>query len=341
MTTTKPSPQARWWAFRAKLPRLSRLQQAALIIGSLLAFLSFALFILPYLLPLSGEIIPPQNLADPNGLFIDLDGEELYYLSAGERNAGEAVLLLHGFGGSSVDWRETLNSLSAAGYQAYAVDLLGLGLSEKSLDHDLSHPAQAARLFAFLDAHQITAAHIVGHDMGGNIALHMAQSQPERVQSLVLVAPALQYSATASLPTKLLELGFIQRWGRVLIRWILPASSEINLYSAANLDEAITPQLIADYGRAYQTPNWDLAIMALARDVNHNALPAPLETLSTPVLLIWGAADRWIAPAEGEKLAEQIPNARLILLEEVGHLPMHESPQAFNAALLDFWREFD
>jgi len=325
------TPQQRWWALRARLPRISRWQGG--VFGALVLF--FGVVVLPYLLPLGGlPETPAPNLADPNGAFVTINGVDVYFT---QRGTGEAVLFVHGFWGSSVDWRGVM--AQTATYNTYAIDLPGLGLSQKGLEQDLSHPAQADLLAAFMESQGIPSAHIVGHDMGGNIAVHLAQRHPMRVKTLTLVAPALQYEPTPAIPDWALRMGFAQRWARILLRGMMPEAARINLYSAAAQEGFITPSIIKDYQRPYHTADWDLAFIALGRDSHHSALAAPLEEMNLPVLILWGAADSWVPPSDAEKLAEAFPNARSLLFPQVGHLPMHEAPAAFTAALLAFWAE--
>ena len=118
----------------------------------------------------------------------------------------------------------------------------------------------------------------------------------------------------------------------------LPESIEINLHSAVERDDVITPELIANSQRAFHTEDWDLALLALARDSSDSALDVPLESLNLPVLIVWGEDDGWIAPQTAHDLQARIPGAELVLLPGVGHLPMVEAPDALHRVLIDFWR---
>jgi pimeloyl-ACP methyl ester carboxylesterase len=98
---------------------------------------------------------------------------------------GPAVVLVHGFGGSTFNWRYTLPALAEAGYRAVALDLMGFGLSDKSFDQDDSHAAQADFVADVMTALDIQRATLVGHSMGGNVIAHFALKYPERVEGLV------------------------------------------------------------------------------------------------------------------------------------------------------------
>lgn len=334
---THLTPQERWWALQARYPILTRPKWPFYCSGAVVLAI-FVIFALPFLLPLGGpEAHPLDELTDPNGAFIEVDGVEVYFVH--EDGAGETVIFLHGFGGSSVDWRPLLTELD--GYDRYALDLPGFGLSQKGLTLDLSGQSLADSVAAFMDTHGIEQAHIVAHDLGGNVALHLVQRHPQRVTSLSLVAVSVQTEATTPVPDALFDLPFLQRWARVLLRGIMPTSSEINLHSAIERDTVITPQLMQDNGRAFHTEDWDLALLALARDSSQSALEHPLDTLNVPVLIVWGEDDSWIAPQTAHDLQEQIPGAELVLLPGVGHIPMVEAPDALRDALRDFWQGID
>jgi pimeloyl-ACP methyl ester carboxylesterase len=318
------------------------LRQSAQVIVVLLLGIAIAVFALPYTLPRGdSDTLHPSEFADANGAFVRVSGESLYYTHT--PGSGEAVVLLHGFGGSTTTWIDTAPALAAAGYDVYAVDLLGFGLSEKGWQHDYSHPAQAARVIAVMDALGIDRAVIVGHSMGGNVAAHLALSYPERVTALVLVSAAIVDSNNSGsggsfspVPAELLELPFVRRWGQVLSREVIAPMFDDLLASAAADDSMIRPEIVEGYRRALHTPEWELGLMGITRDGDQNALPAPLETLDLPVLLLWGAADTWVPAANGVRLEASIPGARRVEFTGVGHLPMHEVPERFNAALLDF-----
>lgn len=307
-------------------------------IGIGLSAVFLGLVALPFLLPLGGPpTMPPGALADPNGRFIDLDGETLYYVHEG--GPRDAVILIHGFGGSTVSWRETIPQLAQAGYDVYALDLRGFGLSDKGWDADYTHQAQAERVIRLMNALNIPDAHLVGHSMGGNVAAHLALRHPERVRSLILVDAAIvspgEDSATP-LPRAVLELPFIRRWARLGLRQILAPRFTDLLLDAAYQDAIITPELSEAYERALHTPDWDSGLLAIMRDGDQNALPAPVSSLEVPSLIIWGAQDTWVSPAEARQLADAIPNVDHVEIADAGHLPMHETPAVFNRALLDF-----
>ncbi len=336
MPLSKPSPQERWQAFsQTRLPKLTRRQRWGGAAGGFTTILLFIILALPYLLPLTGpEAVDPRQLADPNGAFVEINDWQLYFVHlAGD---GETVLLLHGQGGSTLTWRETMPALQDAGYNVYALDLPGMGLSEKGLELDYSHPAIAEIVIAFMDSQSIEQADLVAHAFSGNIATQLTLSHPDRVNKLILVAPTLFYSPTAEVPPFLFDLGFLKRWSRVMLQLVLPEAVGEQLRSATKKDEVVTDQLIDDYSRILHTQDWDLSILGMLRDSSHNMLSGPIQNIRVPVLLLWGSGDGWATPNAADGMLRDFPDARLVKFEGVGHLPMHEVPADFNAALIQF-----
>jgi pimeloyl-ACP methyl ester carboxylesterase len=341
MADPLPKPEAyprlrRWWDGRRALRSMPRGRWWAMGIAVLAVFFLVGL---PFLLPLGGPATRhPATLADANGAFIDIDGVTLYYTHIA--GSGQPVIFLHGLGGSTVSWSETMPVLARAGYDVYAVDLAGFGLSEKGWRADYSHPAQAARIVGWMDALGIERAVIVGHSMGGNVAAHLALAYPERVDRLVLVAAAiLGESQTPAIPDILFDLPFTRRWAQLILRRGATPMFEDIFYDAVGDDSTVSPELVEGYRRVLKTPDWDLALLGIVRDADRNDLPAPVSDIQVPTLILWGADDGWVSPEDGTRLAQLIPGAKRIEFPGVGHLPMHENPGAFQAALLDFLAE--
>lgn len=329
------SPQQQWQEFRQKhIPNFTHRQRWLLIGGGGLGILTFVILILPFLLPLGGPTITdPRHLADPSGAFIEVDGITLYYDH--RSSANDAVILLHGLGGSTLSWQHTMPSLAAAGYDVYALDLPGAGLSEKGLFLDYSHPYLAGLILEWMDNIGLDHAHIVAHAFSANLALHMLQQGPERIDSLILVAPSIMTASSPKAPRIIFDLPFLERWARVLFRWILPEAVRDQLRSATRQDDVVTPQLVADYSRVMQTEGWELTPIGLLRDNHLNTLTLNLTEITLSVLLIWGTDDGWVPPSNAPTF-QQMPHSQLITLDGVGHLPMHEAPENFNAVLINF-----
>jgi 2-hydroxy-6-oxonona-2,4-dienedioate hydrolase len=165
----------------------------------------------------------------------------------------------------------------------------------------------ASWLAARLQEEDLRGAAVVGHSSGGTIAVLAAAQAPEAVGRLVLLAPAGIFPNRS-------RLGFA-----------LPLAVQV-LRAPRRL-----PNMIRDSLRVGPLRLWLIASDLLSVDV------APvLPEVRAPVLVLWGADDPLLAPALGRVFAEQIPDARLVILEECGHIPMLERPADLHRELLGF-----
>jgi pimeloyl-ACP methyl ester carboxylesterase len=149
---------------------------------------------------------------------------------------------------------------------------------------------------------------IVGHSMGGLVALHLASSQPDLVTRLIL----------ASTPVLREEAPLVRRAAGVVASGSRSDPRSIGLVLATVMTAG--PRRIASATQA--TLRADLGAEAAA--------------LRQPTLLVWGSRDRLVSPAIGQRLVELIPDARLVVIEGAGHDAMWEAPEPFNDAVLRF-----
>ncbi|MCS6870487.1 MAG: alpha/beta hydrolase [Anaerolineae bacterium] len=305
------------------------------------AIILIALMIVPFFLPVTAANADPHTLADPNGVFITLNGGEVYYIAYGDENA-PAVVFLHGLFGSTFTWRKNLEVVAAAGYRAIAFDRFGAGLSDKRESLDFSHAAGADLTAALLDALKIERATIVGHSAGGNVLAHFALRYPERVDKLVIVDGAIiGPSGPPPFISALVAFPPINRWARVLLGALLTESRLAEAVEAFYVKrDWLTEADLAGYWRPFQAKDWDVGLVGLVRDSATNRLSdnqvARLAQFAPRTLIIWGEADT-VTPFEiGRELAQRLSGAQFISYSGVGHQPMEELSDAFNRDLIAF-----
>ncbi|HET7038029.1 MAG TPA: alpha/beta fold hydrolase [Thermomicrobiaceae bacterium] len=232
---------------------------------------------------------------------VELDGARLSYRVAG---SGPALVLIHGLAGSSRWWARNVGPL-AERFTVYAVDLLGFGASRGQR----FVLADAAGLLArWLDGLGIYGAGLVGHSLGGLIALDLAAEYPELIARLVLVDAAI--FAPGSRPLRY----------------------AVNLLRQARYTPLdFTPVVARDALRAGPRAILSAGTALLRGDPRRN-----LPRLRQPALLIWGERDVVVPVSLGEELAALLPGARLVVLPGAGHNPMWDRPEAFDALVIDF-----
>jgi pimeloyl-ACP methyl ester carboxylesterase len=247
------------------------------------------------------------------------------------------VVLIHGLAGSTFTWRRTGPQLAAAGFRTLALDLRGYGLSAKSFEADHSATAQARLTTRVMEAVGIDRATLIGHSFGGAVALHLALTSPELVRQLVLISPWVPGDDPGLWPGELLNVAPIARWGRHAVRALVtPGRVDAVLSTLYRQPEEIAQAVAAGHLVPTAVLGWDEAVLAVIRDVGRSSLPGQLAELSLPTLIIWGGQDGWLSPAHAPRLRDQIGGARLVLIEEAGHLPFEEQPERFASEILPF-----
>lgn len=257
-------------------------------------------------------------------------GGEIAVVEAGPKNA-PAVVLIHGLGpNASRDWGKVIPAL-AEDRHVIALDLPGFGRSGKG-NHHYSPDRLAQALHGVVS--QLTSELVVavGHSMGGAVALAYTRLYPEQVEQLILVdmAGVLHRSIYTA------YLGMQgARWitGDAIDEdsWLGQLVSDV----ATRIEHAsFTPALLLNSPLLRsQILGGDPSTIAAYALVTHD-FSAALWEMDTPTLLIWGRQDAVAPLRTGQMAAAVIPGARLEVMDQVGHTPMLEAPEAFNALLL-------
>jgi pimeloyl-ACP methyl ester carboxylesterase len=258
------------------------------------------------------------------------------YSSAG---AGPPVILIHGLAASLHDWDDLVPALAENGYRTYAVDLLGHGESPRiggrayQMEWIFEHFSRWMR-----SLHLTEPAILIGHSMGGHVAMEYARRVSAWTRGLILVAPF--YSRV--------QLPFLLRntYGRTsLSKWIVGRTPEwlfrffVEISSGAlghsvgalrDLPERVRYQTILDYKRTapgiYHVPN----VLSDMREY--------LAEIHTPTLVVWGDRDKTLAPSSFPHLLSALPRAKGEMLR-AGHVPHQSHPELFQESVMKFLRE--
>lgn len=254
-------------------------------------------------------------------------GIEWHHLEGG---CGEPLVLLHGFNGDAHHFARAARHLKGH-FRIIAPDLPGFGetASAVAISHRIEDIAQ--RLLDWLDAQQIDSFYLGGNSMGGYIATAMAQRAPKRVRGLWLLAPGGVRSAPLS---PVLQEVSEDRHNPLVVR---NHNDFVRLldYCFVNRPWMPTPLLRMLGQRAAKTCQQSLCIFdAMIND--SLALEILAEGLQTPTLIVWGKNDQVLDAQGGAILEALMPNAELIVMPNIGHLPMLEAPKAAAETWLAF-----
>jgi pimeloyl-ACP methyl ester carboxylesterase len=317
----------------------------------LIKALSLVLLVIVLILAIGPFLIPvpplegtsdPLDLADPDSQFVDINGLTVHYKRMGQ---GEpAIILLHGFGASTFSWEQVMEPLAQHG-TVIAFDRPAFGLTERPLPpfdgaSPYSGDFQVDLLFGLMDELGLEQAILIGNSAGGTVISNAALAHPERVTGMVLVSAAVYTGGgSPSWVRPLLKTPQMNHLGPLLARSIAGERGDAFIRTAWHNPDLITEETYQGYRRPLQVHNWDRALWELTRASRPGALQERLDELTMPVLVLTGDDDRIVATADSIRLASELPNADLVVLENCGHVPQEECPEAFMNAVESFLLE--
>lgn len=303
-------------------------RRRAILAGSLAAGALGGLWTYARWLVKRSEDLDLADIAKP-GDTARLDGVAIHYVDTGQ---GPPLILIHGLGGCMYNFRYNIPVL-AEHLRVVALDLKGFGYSERPPRSDYSLTAQA-RLVGALMAHLgIERASVLGHSLGGAIALRLAAICPEKVDRLILVGSAPpQRVVTPCAASRPLHALF---WLGTALVLHQPRLREAVLRQGFYDPSFLTPQILAEFRRFSRIRGSTDAIASLLSDAARDQ-PLHLSSLSQPTLLLWGEDDRWTSLALARWLADRLANARLEVIPRARHMVLEERAAEANEAILAF-----
>lgn len=297
-----------------------------------------SLLLMPFLRGCSIPLVRPNRIEWNPSLTpqtVQIKGYTILYIVKGE---GKPLILIHGYGAGMWVWEKQIDFLSQF-YRVYALDLIGHGFSDRP-KIDYTPEAYIHFLKDFMDGVGIEKAILIGNSMGGGIAWAVAALFPERVERLILIncvpPDVLDQVRNDSFRTlvaikdiPLLPYLVIASRNKKSIKWILQECvSDIKL---------ITPEIL---NRQYQLSKIRGTTWVLYSTFK-NAKDAPklkdyLTRIYQPTLFLWGRRDLIFPPSVGESLHQAIRGSKFQMIEKSGHIPMWETPEEINQAILSF-----
>jgi pimeloyl-ACP methyl ester carboxylesterase len=268
-----------------------------------------------------------------------LHGHRVSYRAGGE---GPVVLLLHGIAGSSRTWDAVGPALIDAGYAVVAPDLLGHGESAKPRgDYSLGAYASGVRDLLALLGHD--RATVVGHSLGGGVAMQFAYQFPERCERLVLVSSGgLGREVNALLRAPTLPGS---EWVMPLIcatplrdagDWLASMARRVGMRAGSDLEEIWRSYVSLGDARARRAFILTLRGIVDQRGQRVSANDRLYLAAEVPTLIVWGERDPIIPVEHAAGAHAAIPGSRLEVFPDARHFPHRDSPERFVAALIDF-----
>lgn len=259
---------------------------------------------------------------------IDLDGivdfpVRIAYTDVGE---GEPIVLLHGIPTWSYLYHDVIPLLSE-NYRVIAPDFLGHGWSDRRDRFDRSLVIQAQMILRFLDALHLDRVNLVGHDTGGGVSLILGIEAPERINRLVLSNIVVYDSWPIDDMLMLGHPGWKHKLVEEVVEYLIGG-----LKDGLSRPERLTPEFKIGIVAPYANEEGKISLIRNASALNTNHTMALVDRhpeITAPTLLLWGVDDPWQQISDGERLAQEIPNAKLVRVEKASHWIPQDAPEEF------------
>jgi 2-hydroxy-6-oxonona-2,4-dienedioate hydrolase len=258
---------------------------------------------------------------------IDVNGYNIRFLHYSKKNIStnkNVLVLLHGIGASADRWSYVTPTLSRH-FQLIIPDIVGFGYSDKpTVEYTMDFFVSFFE--SFLSKLGVERLSIIGSSFGGFLATEYTINNPDRVNKLVLAAPA----------------GAMRISTRILDQYIMAAlyptyeNAKRAFRDMAHEPSNVSEDTIRDFMNRMRLPNAKYAFMStLLAMRDSQGLSGRLSKINVPTLLMWGDNDRMIPLAYSKEYTE-IPNSQLIIIDNCGHTPFVEKPLDFNNIVLKF-----
>jgi pimeloyl-ACP methyl ester carboxylesterase len=264
-----------------------------------------------------------KEYANEHSKFIEIDEMQVHYRDEGK---GVPIVLVHGTASSLHTWDAWTKELTK-NYRVIRMDLPAFGITGPNKNADYSIKAYTAFLDQFLTKINVDSFYLVGNSLGGNIAWNYTAEHPKKIEKLILVdASGLPTNKPQPAIFKMAKTPVLSS----LFLYVTPKFFiKKNMKEVYGDKSKLTDSLVTRYHKmALRVGNRQAFIDRAKIDFKLGAKVNvdKLKSIQTPTLLIWGAKDTWIPLDNGKRMDRILPNSKLVVLENSGHVPMEENP---------------
>lgn len=254
--------------------------------------------------------------------FVSIGGNRIRYLESGDSE--DALVLIHGLGASADRW-EFVAPILERRYRLIAPDLVGFGYSDKP-SADYTPEFFADFLEDLFEDLGLKKMYLMGSSMGGQIAVEFAAKNPRLVDKLVLVSSSgMMKHSTPALDTYVMAALYPNKDTASEAFRVMSASREANA------------RIVDSFVKRMRMPNAKMAFISTVLGLkNSDTITENLESLKSPVLIVWGSRDPVIPVQYAKEFASSIKDSNLCIMEGSGHTPFVDSPERFSEIVIEF-----
>lgn len=282
-------------------------------------------------IPWNSRSLDEWNQIHAQGKFVSLGRLSTHYIEKGE---GEPIILLHGFNMDLNTWINNVDRL-AEQYKVFALDLWGFGFSTRET-LNYGYDLYVKQINLFMESMGVQRASLIGHSMGGGIAIKFSLHHQSKVNKLVLV-DATGVPRKLQLRAKIFNLPGV---GEFLL------GLNTNFVRRKNLEDywiyhndLLMEDFFEQVTQFQKIEGTSEVLLEILRKEFFHTLGTEIQQLgqmNIPTLIIWGKHDQGILLSSGMKMHQLMEGSRLEIIEDAGHMPNFECPDLFNQLVLDF-----
>jgi len=267
---------------------------------------------------------------------LHINNIDVYYEHYRNPKAKQTVVLLHGFLSSTFSFRRLIPLLKND-YDVLCVDFPPFGKSGKCCKFKYSYKNISWTLIQLLEHLGLSNIVVVGHSMGGQLGLHMVHLKPNIVNKLVLLCSSA-YLKKSRLPLKVTSyLPFFYLYVKL---WLVRSGVKKNLQEVVYNVSLIDDEMMYGYLLPFiQDDEIFKALTRMIRDREGDLPPHVIKSIEKPCLMIWGDHDKIVPLSIGERLKNDLPNSKLVVLKDTGHLVPEERPDDTYVHIKNFLEE--
>ena len=253
--------------------------------------------------------------------FLSLSGHRIAYCEAGPQALSSVVVCIHGAGGNRDSWIPLVRNLAEQGVSSLVLELPGHGESGVAQISDVKEYSRI--VVQFLEAKKLKSVYLAGHSMGGAVALATVMSHAEILKGVILIGSGARLRVKDSI-LEGAKSDFVKTVDEIISYAFSPATA--------------TP-LIRESTRGLLRCNADTLHHDFIACDRFDVL-SELESISTPALIVCGEDDLLTPPKYSQFMSEKIPNAKLFLIPQSGHMVMLEQPEVVGGLITQFMNDF-
>jgi pimeloyl-ACP methyl ester carboxylesterase len=266
--------------------------------------------------------------------FVDVAGMKVHVRDEGRRDDPVPIVLLHGTSASLHTWDGWVRALEGR-RRIIRVDMPGFGLTGPSPDGDYTIGSYVRFATAVLDRFNVQHCVLGGNSFGGWVAWETALAVPGRVEALILVDSAGYAIRSQSVPLafRIAKIPLLNRLMEVTLPRSVVESSVRNVYGSP---DKVTPELVDRYYELTLREGNRAALVQRFTQAPLGIDAARIREVKVPTLILWGGRDRLIPAEYGGLFKQDIEGSRLVLFDDLGHVPQEEDPARTVAAVESF-----